>query len=68
MRPAQQRAASSERPQRPNLLATLAPVFAVFLSPLGIVVGVMALRQISRTGERGRGAATPTPGPCYHVS
>lgn len=41
-----------------NTMAVLALVFAFVFSPLGIVFGVIGRRQISRTGERGKGLAT----------
>lgn len=45
-------------PQRPlNTLAILSPVFGVLLPPAGVALGHLALPQIRRTGERGRGAA-----------
>lgn len=42
---------------RVNTYATISVVGAVILAPVGIVFGAMALRQIARTGERGRGLA-----------
>jgi len=45
-------------PQQPlNTLAVLSPVFGVLLPPAGVALGHLALPQIRRTGERGRGAA-----------
>jgi hypothetical protein len=41
-----------------NTMAILALVFAFVFSPLGIVFGHMAKRQIARTGEQGGGLAT----------
>lgn len=41
-----------------NTMAVLALVFAFVFSPLGVVFGVVGRRQISRTGERGKGLAT----------
>jgi hypothetical protein len=44
-------------PPGTNTMAILAMVFAFVFSPLGIVFGAIALRQISRTQEEGRGLA-----------
>jgi hypothetical protein len=45
-------------PSRPtSTLAILALVFAFIIPPAGIVLGIVGLRQISRTGEGGRGLA-----------
>ena len=41
-----------------NTMAVLAIVFAFVFSPLGVVFGIVGRRQISRTGERGKGLAT----------
>lgn len=41
-----------------NTMAILALVFAFVFSPLGIVFGVIARRQIRQTGEGGQGLAT----------
>lgn len=41
-----------------NVMAILALVFAFVFSPLGIIFGAVAKRQIARTGEQGRGLAT----------
>jgi peptidyl-prolyl cis-trans isomerase B (cyclophilin B) len=40
-----------------NQYATISVIAAVIVAPVGIVFGVMALRQIARTGERGRSLA-----------
>jgi hypothetical protein len=40
-----------------NTLAVLAPVFAVVLPPAGVALGHMALPQIERNHQKGRGAA-----------
>jgi hypothetical protein len=40
-----------------NTLAVLSPIFGVFVPPAGVAMGHLALPQINRTGERGRGAA-----------
>lgn len=40
-----------------NVMAILALVFAFVFSPLGIVFGHIAKKQISRTGEQGMGLA-----------
>ncbi len=44
-------------PPRVNAYATLSLVFAFLFAPVGAVVGPLALRQIRRTGERGRARA-----------
>jgi hypothetical protein len=47
------------RPQAPlNTLAWVSVVVAFVVSPVAIVLGILARRQIARTGERGRGLAT----------
>jgi Tfp pilus assembly major pilin PilA len=45
-------------PPRTNTMAILALVFAFLVAPLGIAFGIVARRQINRTGEGGRGLAT----------
>jgi hypothetical protein len=46
-------------PQAPlNTLAWVSVVVAFIVSPVAIVLGVLARKQIARTGERGRGLAT----------
>jgi hypothetical protein len=40
-----------------NTLAVLSPIFGVIIPPAGIALGHLALPQIRRRGERGRGAA-----------
>jgi hypothetical protein len=46
-------------PQAPlNTLAWVSVVVAFIVSPLAIVLGILARKQIARTGERGRGLAT----------
>lgn len=46
-------------PQAPlNTLSWLSVVIAFIVSPVAIVLGVVARSQIARTGERGRGLAT----------
>jgi hypothetical protein len=45
-------------PQRTNVMAILAIVFAFVFSPLGIVFGIIGRNQTKRTGEGGRGLAT----------
>jgi hypothetical protein len=42
---------------RVNDFALLSLIVAVILAPAGIPLAVIALRQIKRTGERGRGLA-----------
>ncbi len=44
--------------RRTNTMAILALVFAFVFSPLAIVFGVVARKQIARTGEGGQGLAT----------
>jgi hypothetical protein len=40
-----------------NTLAVLSPIFGVLVPPAGVALGHLALPQINRSGERGRGAA-----------
>jgi hypothetical protein len=40
-----------------NTFAVLSPIFAVVVPPAGVALGHLALPQIRRTGERGKGAA-----------
>src|SRR5881628_3750172 len=40
-----------------NTLAILALVFAFVFAPAGLVLGIMARKQIERTGEEGAGLA-----------
>ncbi|MDG4785261.1 DUF4190 domain-containing protein [Micromonospora sp. WMMD1102] len=40
-----------------NVMAILSLIFAFVFSPLGIVFGVIAKRQIQQTGEQGSGLA-----------
>lgn len=42
---------------RVNQYATISVIAAVIVAPAGIVFGALALRQIARTGERGRSLA-----------
>lgn len=42
---------------RVNSFALLSLIVAVLLAPAGIPLAIIALRQIRRTGERGRGLA-----------
>lgn len=42
---------------RVNDFALLSLIVAVILAPAGIPLAIIALRQIKRTGERGRGLA-----------
>lgn len=44
--------------RRTNTMAILALVFAFVFSPLAIAFGVVARKQIARTGEGGSGLAT----------
>ncbi len=41
-----------------NVMAILSLVFAFIFSPVGIVLGHIAKKQIQRTGEQGNGLAT----------
>ena len=41
-----------------NVLSIVALVLAFFVWPAGIICGVIALRQIAQTGEKGSGLAT----------
>ena len=51
-------AAPTQAPARStNVMAILALVFAFVFSPLGIVFGAVAKKQIARTGEEGMGLA-----------
>lgn len=40
-----------------NTMALLSFIFAFILSPLGVVFGIIALRQIKKTDENGKGFA-----------
>ena len=40
-----------------NTLAVLSPILGVLVPPAGVALGHLALPQINRSGERGRGAA-----------
>ena len=42
-----------------NTLAVLSPIFGVIIPPAGVALGHLALPQISRRGERGRGQQSP---------
>lgn len=44
-------------PPRTNTLAILAIIAAFVLPPAGIVLGIIGLNEIKRTGEEGRGLA-----------
>ncbi|MDD4867241.1 MAG: sensor domain-containing protein [Mycobacterium sp.] len=48
---------TSPYPPPVNTLATLSLVFAFLFAPVGAVLGHLAMRQIGRTGERGRDRA-----------
>jgi hypothetical protein len=48
--------ASTPEP-RVNNFALLSLIVALLLAPAGIPLAIIALRQIKRTGERGRGLA-----------
>lgn len=45
-------------PAPTNTMAILALVFAFVFAPVAIVLGVMARKEIARTGEQGHGLAT----------
>ena len=49
--------AESSPHDRVNVTAVVSLFAAVVLAPVGIVIAAVALRQIKRTGERGRGLA-----------
>lgn len=42
---------------RVNTFATVSIIAAIVVAPVGIVFGILALRQIRQTGERGRSLA-----------
>ncbi|WP_458113504.1 DUF4190 domain-containing protein [Arthrobacter sp. R1-13] len=44
-------------PAKTNALAIIGLISVLFIYPVGIVVGHIALSQIKTTGERGRGVA-----------
>lgn len=44
-------------PPRTNTMAIIALVAAFVFAPAGLVLGLMALKEINRTGEEGRGLA-----------
>jgi hypothetical protein len=44
-------------PRPTNTMAILALVFAFVFAPAGLVMGILARRQIQRTGEDGSGLA-----------
>ena len=58
-----QPAASPVRTPRYNVLAIVSLVSAFFLSLVAVITGHMALGQIKRTAEKGRGLADHRPGP-----
>jgi hypothetical protein len=41
-----------------NVVAILALIFAFVFAPVGIILGIIARRQIRQSGERGQGLAT----------
>jgi hypothetical protein len=45
-------------PRRTNSMAIAAIITAVFVAPVGIVLGFVARSQIKRTGEDGKALAT----------
>ena len=55
---AQQYGAAYGHPPGTNSMAVVALIMVFAMPPLGIVFGVMARRQISRSGEEGWGLAT----------
>jgi peptidyl-prolyl cis-trans isomerase B (cyclophilin B) len=48
---------SSSVPQKTNGIAIAALISSFFVSVLGIILGFVALNQIKKTGENGRGLA-----------
>ena len=48
---------SSSTPQKTNALAIASLISSFFVSVLGIILGFVALNQIKKTGEQGRGLA-----------
>lgn len=48
----------NNQPERTSTLAIVAIILAVVVPVAGIVVGVIARRQVIRTGEQGRGLST----------
>ena len=40
-----------------NTLSILSIIFAFIFSPVGLVLGIIALSQIKKSGERGKGLA-----------
>ena len=59
MAPMPQGPRAPQGPQAPlNTLAWVSVVVAFFVSPVAILLGILARKQIARTGERGRGLAT----------
>jgi hypothetical protein len=44
-------------PRPTNTMAILALVFAFVFAPAGLIMGILARRQIGRTGEEGSGLA-----------
>jgi uncharacterized membrane protein len=50
-------APSAPTSQRFNVLSIVGFIFAFIISIVGVVLGFIALSQIRRTGERGRGLA-----------
>ena len=48
----------ANRPERTNTLAIVAIILAIVVPVAGIVVGIIARRQVIRTGEQGRGLST----------
>ena len=56
--PGSERDAPMSQRRPTNTMAILSLVFAFVFFPLGTVFGVIARRQITRTGEEGRGLAS----------
>ena len=40
-----------------NKLSISAIIFAIFFAPVGLILGIIALSQIKKTNEKGRGLA-----------
>jgi hypothetical protein len=49
--------AAPQAPAKTNSLAVIALIASLFISLLGVILGHIALGQINRTGEGGRGLA-----------
>jgi len=45
------------QPSKYNTLAIIAFIFAILVSPVGFILGIIALSQIKKTNEKGKGLA-----------